>query len=69
MALKKNIIVVTNRRYNKDFVSVGITQRGKLVTNNVLSGGNDDQLKNVLDHYGIQLKEEITKLENKHADF
>ena len=65
MALKQGTLVVTNRRYNKDFVSVGRTQREKLVTNNVLSGGNDDQLKNVLDHYGIQLKEEINKLENK----
>lgn len=65
MALKKGTMVVTNSQYNKDFVSVGKTQREKLVTNNVLSGGNDDQLKNVLDHYGIQLKEEINKLDNQ----
>ena len=67
MALKQGTLVVTNRRYNKDFVSVGKTQREKLVTNNVLSGGNDDQLKNLLDHYGIQLKEEINKLENQEC--
>lgn len=65
MALKKGTLVVTNRRYNKDFVSVGRTQREKLVTNNVLSGGNDDQLKSVMDHYGLKLIEEITKLENQ----
>lgn len=59
MALKKGTLVVTNRRYNKDFVSVGKTQREKLVNTNVLSGGNDDQLKNVLEHYEIDLMQLI----------
>lgn len=65
MALKKGTLVVTNRRYNRDFVSVGKTQREKLVSGNVFSGGNDVQLKNVLEYYGINLKEEINKLENQ----
>lgn len=63
MALKKGTLVVTNRRYNKDFVSIGKTQREKLVSNNVFGGGNDEQLRNVLEHYGINLQEEIQKLE------
>ena len=56
MALKQGTLVVTNRRYNKDFVSIGRTQREKLVTNNVLSGGNDEQLKDVLEFYNIKLE-------------
>lgn len=59
MALKKRSLVVTNRRYNKDLVSVGKTQREKLVNTNVLSGGNDEQLKSVLEHYEIDLMQLI----------
>jgi len=65
MALKIGTLVVTNRFYNKDFVSVGRTQKEKLVKYNVQSGGNDKQLRNLLDYYGINLKEEITILENQ----
>jgi len=65
MALKIGTLVVTNRFYNKDFVSVGRTQKVKLVKYNVHSGGNDKQLRNLLDYYGINLKEEITILENQ----
>jgi len=65
MAFKNGTRVVTNKRYNKDFVSVVSSQREKLVSTNVLAGGNDGQLKNVLDHYQINLKAEIEKLEKK----
>jgi hypothetical protein len=68
MALKKGTAIITNRRYNKDFVSVGKTQREKLVFKNVFSGGNDEQLKNVLGHYSIDLKKEIKKLERTYAN-
>ena len=61
-ALRKGTLVVTNKTYNKDFVSVGKTQRQKLVSGNVISGGNDAQLKNILKYYDINLKEEIHEL-------
>lgn len=46
--------VVTNTRYNKDPLTVGNTQVEKLVTTNVLQGGNDQQLKNIMLHYGVR---------------
>lgn len=53
MALKKGTKVVTNGRYGKDPIVIGRTQKEKLVTTNVLSGGNDKQLQNLLTHYNI----------------
>jgi len=67
MAVKIGILVVTNRYYNKDFVCVGRTQEEKLVKYNVQSGGNDEQLRNLVVYYGINLKEELTILENQIA--
>jgi hypothetical protein len=64
-ALRNRTKIVTGKNYNKDLITVSRSQRQKLVSGNVFSGGNDDQLKNVLDHYGIQLKEEINKLEKQ----
>jgi hypothetical protein len=55
MALKNMTQVVTNKCYNKDFVSTGNTQKQKLVNGNVLNGGNDTQLKAVLDYYKMDL--------------
>lgn len=55
MELKNNRKVVTNRKFNKSFASVGKTQKEKLVTINVLRGGNDDQFSNLLRHYSIDL--------------
>jgi hypothetical protein len=55
MALKNGTPVVTNKRYNKDFVSVSSTQKTKLVSINVLSNGNDTQLKSLLSHYNLDL--------------
>ena len=46
--------VVTNSLYNKDYITVGKTQNEKLVTTNVLSGGNDTQLKKVMDYFKIK---------------
>ena len=43
-ARKKKIKVITNNFYNKDEISIGKTQRVKLVQQNVLVGGNDKQI-------------------------
>lgn len=56
MSLINQTKVVTNGRYNKDFVSIKTTQNEKLVTQNVIAGGNDVQFKNVIDYFGIELK-------------
>ena len=55
MALKQGTKVVTNSRYNKDPLSIRKSQMEKLVSENVLSGGNDQQLKDVCAHYNIDL--------------
>lgn len=55
MALMKGTKIVTNKRYNKDFITITSSQKEKLVSNNVFGGGNDEQLKNVLAHYGLDL--------------
>lgn len=59
MSLLNKTNIVTNSRYNKDFVSIKTTQNEKLVSNNVIAGGNDVQLKDVINHYDISLREEI----------
>jgi len=55
MELKNGAIVATNRRFNKSFVSVGSTQTQKLTSRNILDGGNDVQLNNLLNHFKIDL--------------
>jgi len=59
MELINHKMVVTNNRFNKSFVSVGTTQNQKLVSENILLGGNDVQLNNLLRHYEIDLLKEI----------
>lgn len=59
MSLKNNRLVITNKKYNRDPISVASSQKVKLVTNNVFGGGNDEQLKNILEHYQIDLKNGI----------
>lgn len=49
--------IVTNAKYDKDYITVGKTQGEKLVTQNVIHGGNDIQLKKVLDFFKINTKE------------
>jgi len=66
-ALRNNTKIVTGKGFNKDFITVSNSQRQKLVSGNVLSGGNDEQLKNVLDHYNIDLKAEVDRLEIKNT--
>lgn len=55
MAYLNNTSVVTNNRYNKDFVTIASTQTEKLVSSNVLNGGNDQQLKNICRHFNVDL--------------
>lgn len=55
MALKKETMVVTNSRYNKDPMTIRKSQMEKLVSENVLLGGNDVQLKNVVEYYNLNL--------------
>jgi len=55
MSLRKDIKIATNNMFNKDFASVGKSQRTKLVSVNVLQGGNDEQLNKLLIYYGTDL--------------
>ena len=52
MSLRRDKKIATNKTYNKDFASVGKSQRTKLVSVNVLQGGNDEQLNNLLTYFG-----------------
>lgn len=53
MAYRNGHKVVTNHKYNKDFITVSSTQNEKLVTQNVLDGGNDRQFKKILEYFKI----------------
>ncbi len=55
MALKNNTMIVTNKRYNKDFITIASSQNEKLVSQNVFRGGNDDQFKKVIKHYKLDI--------------
>lgn len=58
MSLSNETRVVTNKKYNKDFITIRTTQREKLVSKNVFEGGNDIQFRAVLDYFGL----DVTKL-------
>jgi hypothetical protein len=49
-------MVVTSKKYNKDLIAVSKTQNEKLLSKNSYGGGNDEQLKNILDYYNIKFK-------------
>jgi hypothetical protein len=53
MAYYSNLKVVTNNRYNKDFVTVGSTQTESLVSTNTFQGGKDIQLSNTLKFFKL----------------
>lgn len=53
-AYKKGTQIIGSGKYNKDFVAVRTTQRVKLVSNNVLDGGNDKQIKAVSEYFSIK---------------
>lgn len=45
--------IVTNSNYNKDPITIKKSQLEKLVTKNVINGGNDTQLRAVFDHFKL----------------
>jgi hypothetical protein len=53
MVLIQGKKVVTNSKYNKDPLVIKGYQFNKLVNENVLNGGNDTQLKNLMEHYNL----------------
>lgn len=55
MAHLRGTRVVTNKRYGKDPIVIGKTQTVKLVTTNVLDGGNDQQLRSLIEHYKVNV--------------
>lgn len=57
MAYLNGTKIVTNKKYNKDPITVSSTQNEKLVSTNVIHGGNDTQLHNILNHYNIKIEE------------
>lgn len=55
MSILGEVKIVTNSRYNKDFITAGGTQAESLVSTNSKKGGKDIQLKNVCSYYKIDL--------------
>mgnify|MGYP003496109381 FL=1 len=49
-ARQAGIQVFSNNKYDKDEISIGHSQRVKLVKANVLNGGNDKQIQSVLEY-------------------
>jgi hypothetical protein len=63
-SLLKNTPIITNSRYNKDPITVKSSQLEKLVSTNVLKGGNDLQLSAILTHFNLgNLEKFVTKNE------
>lgn len=56
MSIISKTNIVTNKRYNKDFVTIKTSQKEKLVSKNVFAGGNDEQFENIRKLYKINLK-------------
>jgi hypothetical protein len=45
--------ILTNKKYNKDYITVSKTQTEKLVNTNVIDGGNDTQLAQVMAAFNV----------------
>jgi hypothetical protein len=52
-SLIKNVNIITNAKYNKDPITIKSSQLEKLVSTNVLNGGNDEQLKGILKYFNL----------------
>jgi hypothetical protein len=63
MSLRQKTLVATNTKYYRDFLTIKTTQNVKLVSTNVLSGGNDRQFELTLSYYEHNLWA-LTHLEN-----
>lgn len=57
--LRNNSLVTITPYFNKDLISVGNTQRIKLVSSNSMGGGNDRQFKEVLRFFKIKINHYI----------
>jgi hypothetical protein len=57
MVLKNRKKIVTNSKYNKDPLAVKTTQVTKLVSENVINGGNDSQMQNLVEYYNLNIKD------------
>jgi len=53
MAYLNDVKVVTNKKYNKDFITLPESQKEKLVSGNVTLGGNDSQFRKALDFFKV----------------
>jgi hypothetical protein len=51
--LLKETLIITNSKYNKDPISVKSSQLERLASINVLNGGNDIQLKRILEYFKL----------------
>lgn len=49
--------IITNHKYDKDPIVVKGTQTNKLVTENVMNGGNDSQFEDLLNYYKLTVKD------------
>jgi hypothetical protein len=52
-ALLTSTKVKITPNYRQEFITVGKTQNNKLVTSNSLNGGNDEQLKRILEYFNL----------------
>jgi hypothetical protein len=60
-SLKTKTKVYSTSFYKQEFISVGNTQKTKLVTRNSLNGENDVQFKNLLEYFKLGNLEEFRK--------
>ncbi|MCH8534622.1 MAG: hypothetical protein LAT51_06085 [Flavobacteriaceae bacterium] len=59
MCIKSSTKTVTNSRYNKDFITVGSTQKVSLVKSNTKKGMKDVQLLKVFDYFNYKLTDNL----------
>lgn len=64
-SLIKNVSIVTNSKYNKDPITVKRSQLEKLVSTNVINGGNDIQLRKALDYFRLGHLEQYREIDGK----
>lgn len=64
MSFISDVKVATNSRYNKDWVTVGKTQSQSLVSINTKKGAKDQQLKKVMDYFGVHVKNSMLTKRN-----
>lgn len=55
-AIKAGVKIVSNGKYNKDEITIGRSQNEKLVSQNVLFGGNDTQIKAVIEYFKLKME-------------